>query len=197
MTEAEQERPHSRLLGYDVARAIAICGMILINFPIYLASLESEAGHPLAWVANLHFGRAAALFVTLAGAGVALMARGADRAAVRRTLFLRASFLFVLGNLLILAWRIDILHFYAFYLAIAAIVLVALPRWALLLGIVLIAALTLAMHIAWPDIAATLDVSLDWPPSTEEGPSYWSLQGMAQTSSSAACTRCFLGLRSW
>ena len=183
MTEAEEAevaKPRARLAGYDLARAIAIIGMVLINFPIFLASLDGEAGQPLTWVANLHFGRAAALFVTLAGAGVALMAQGADLRLVRRTLLLRALFLFVLGNLLILVWSIDILHFYAFYLAIAAIFLVALPRWALLLGIALITAATLAMTIVWPDIVEALDASLTWPPNADEGLSYWSVQGMAQ-----------------
>ena len=109
MTDLEAAAATDRLLGYDVARATAIVGMVLINFPIFLASLDGEAGRPLAWIANLHFGRAAALFVTLAGVGVTLMSRGANPWHVRRTLFLRALFLFALGNLLILVWDIDIL----------------------------------------------------------------------------------------
>lgn len=182
MTESETAlRPRERLLGYDFARCLAIVGMVLINFPIFLATLEGEAGGLLAWIANIHYGRAAALFVTLAGAGVALMTQGANLWAVRRTLLLRALFLFVLGNALFLVWRIDILHFYAFYLAIAALLLITLPRWALLAGIVLIAIATVAMNIIWPDIENTLDVSTAWPPDGgAERPSYYSVQGMAQ-----------------
>ena len=52
MTEAEEARPRARLAGYDLARAIAIVGMVIINFPIFMASLDGEAGQPLTWVAN-------------------------------------------------------------------------------------------------------------------------------------------------
>lgn len=180
MTDIETAQPPQRLQGYDFARAIAIVGMVLINFPLFLAAIEADAGTPLAWFANVHYGRAAALFVTLAGVGVALMGRGANPWAVRRTLLLRSLFLFVLGNALILVWPIDILHFYAFYLAIAALTLITLPRWALLVGIVLIAAATLAINIAWPNIESELDVSLLFPPVEGDDSTYWSPMGMAQ-----------------
>lgn len=180
MSETEAAQPRARLYGYDFARAIAIIGMVLINFPIFYASMDETAGTPLAWIANIHYGRAAALFVTLAGAGIALMARGASPWRVRRTLALRSVFLFVLGNiLLLLTWGIDILHFYAFYLALAAIFLITAPRWALLATIALIMAITLGLRIVWPDLTTSLDVSTAWPPS-EDGPSYWSPLGMAQ-----------------
>jgi len=170
--------PTGRLHGYDLARAFAIIGMVLINFPIFLA--QTESGTPLAWLSNLHYGRAASLFVTLAGAGVALMSRGARPWIVRRTLLLRALFLVLLGSALLLVWRIDILHFYAFYLTLAAIFLVTAPRWALLAGAAFIVALTLAVHIAWPEIETTLDVSTSFPGLGERAPTYWSPLGILE-----------------
>ena len=116
-------RGHERVAGYDVARAVAICGMVLINFGVYL--LGPPRGTPgeilLRWLAHVPGGRASSLFVTLAGVGIARMAYG-DAPRARRTLLLRVAVLVVLGSLnLALGWWIDILHFYACYLAIAAI----------------------------------------------------------------------------
>jgi uncharacterized membrane protein YeiB len=179
MSEAEAgAAAPGRMQGYDLARAFAIIGMVLINFPIFLAQTESAT--PLAWLSNLHYGRAASLFVTLAGAGVALMSRGANPWSVRRTLLLRSLFLIALGSALLLVWRIDILHFYAFYLALAAIFLVTAPRWALLAGAALITVLTLALHIAWPEIETTLDVSTALPGPAELAPTYWSPLGLLE-----------------
>ncbi len=165
----------NRVHGYDFARAIAMIGMVFINFPIFLAATES--GTLLTWFANVHAGRAAALFVTLAGAGVALMSRGANPWLVRRTLLMRSLFLLALGSALLLVWRIDILHFYAFFLAMAALFLVTAPRWALLAWVAGVTLTTLIVHVVWPDIAETLDVATAWG---EEGASYWSPLGLFQ-----------------
>jgi uncharacterized membrane protein YeiB len=165
----------NRVRGYDFARALAMIGMVFINFPIFLAATES--GTLLAWGANIHAGRAAALFVTLAGVGVALMCRGANPWLVRRTLLLRSLFLLALGSALLLVWRIDILHFYAFFLAMAALFLVTAPRWALLAWVVGVTLTTLIVHAVWPDIAETLDVATAWG---DEGASYWSPLGLLQ-----------------
>lgn len=126
-----EERRHERVPGYDVARALAIAGMVLINFGVYL--LGPPRGTPgeivLRWLAHVPGGRASSLFVTLAGVGIARMAYG-DASAARKTLLLRAAILVVLGTInLLLGWWIDILHFYACYLAMAAIFFVrASPR---------------------------------------------------------------------
>lgn len=178
MTESAAPRQRIRLRGYDLARAFAIIGMVLINFPIFFAEIDEAAGTPLAWVANVHFGRAAALFVTLAGAGIALMTSGANPWRVRKALLLRSLFLLALGSaLLALGWGIDILHHYAFYLAIAALLFITAPRWFLLTSAVGIAFLTLALNAIWPDL--DLGVSTALPPP-ENGVSFWSPLGLLQ-----------------
>lgn len=122
--EAPADARHERVPGYDVARALAICGMVLINFGVYL--LGSPRGVPgeifLRWLAHVPGGRASSLFVTLAGVGIARMAWG-DPMLARRTLLARAAVLMTLGgiNVILLGWDIDILHFYAWYLSIAAL----------------------------------------------------------------------------
>src|SRR5690606_33077669 len=122
-TRARMAAPRSsgRVDAYDLARAVAIVLMVLVNFQYYLLARPSgEAGEVLPrWIFDLPSGRSSSLFVTLAGCGIARMARAARAAGaslwpVRRTLLVRAAVLLVAGNLLRLVWDIDILHFYAF-----------------------------------------------------------------------------------
>ena len=95
----------ARVEGYDLARALAIVGMVIVNFTVVMGA---EAGDP-AWLRRLVSsleGRAAAVFVTLAGVGMSLMSRRAretghagDLRSERVSLLKRALFLFVIGIL--------------------------------------------------------------------------------------------------
>src|SRR5437763_250264 len=63
--------PAARIQGYDVARALAILGMVVVHFGLVVAGPATKSG----WLAALlRFldGRAAALFVALAGVGLTL-----------------------------------------------------------------------------------------------------------------------------
>src|SRR3712207_1551848 len=80
-----------RVVGYDVARALAIFGMVVVHFTLVMSghTYSAAAARPR-WVgAVLHFldGRAAAAFVVLAGIGVTLgscgVVAGGEVAAVR------------------------------------------------------------------------------------------------------------------
>ena len=103
-----REHGHERVPGYDVARAIAVCGMVLINFGVYL--LGPPRGTPgevvLRWLAHVPGGRASSLFVTLAGVGIARMAYG-DASLARKTLLKRAAVLVLLVPL-----ARDVTHFF-------------------------------------------------------------------------------------
>ncbi|MEL6625785.1 MAG: heparan-alpha-glucosaminide N-acetyltransferase domain-containing protein, partial [Bacteroidota bacterium] len=65
-----------RIIGIDVARALAVIGMIIVNFKVVLGEKGESWLKPFA---NVFFGKAAALFVVLAGVGLALMTNTAVR----------------------------------------------------------------------------------------------------------------------
>lgn len=130
------EKAKKRILGLDVARALAIGGMVLINYMNGLEPVEMEPAW-LAWFFHLFEGRASVTFVTLAGVGVTLLSRrallsGSSREiwSCRFRLLRRAAFLLVLGVPFFALWPGDILHFYAFYIAISAF-LITVPSWGL------------------------------------------------------------------
>lgn len=123
-----------RIEGFDLARGLAIFGMVLVNFK-FVMGLEGTEDGPLAAFAGTFDGRAAATFVILAGIGVSLLSAKARREGdpkalweCRKTLLKRAAFLGVLGVLDNVLWVGDILHFYAVYLAVAACLLDASDR---------------------------------------------------------------------
>ena len=117
-----------RLAGIDLARAVAIFGMITVNFRAVFT--EEEGPEWLLRAAEQVDGRAAALFVVLAGIGISLLTRRARQAddpaaqrADRMMVLRRALFLFVAGLAFRAVWRFDILHFYGVYLLAAAFLL--------------------------------------------------------------------------
>ena len=76
MSNQENLSRNTRIIGYDVARAIAILGMVLVNFKIVM--WDGETGpYWLAWLVSLLEGRAAAIFVILAGVGLSLLSQRA------------------------------------------------------------------------------------------------------------------------
>lgn len=155
---AQSGRKLDRVVGFDLARSFAIATMVLINFQVYLLTTPTGdvADIWLRWLAHAPSGRSSATFVILAGCGIAQMSRtvlatGDGRAwwLVCRTLFLRSLFLVVAGNLLILVWSIDILHFYAFYL-LFAIPFVRARGWMLLASAVTITSVTTVLAATMP-----------------------------------------------
>ncbi len=173
-----------RIEGYDLARALAIFGMVVVNFRIVMGAggwpLETQSGPGwLQFLTGLLDGRAAATFVVLAGAGVALGARRAvasgDRSALsaaRKTLWKRAAFLFLGGLLFATVWEADILHFYGWYIGIGAL-LIAFPNRALLGA----AALLL---LAFPILLMTFAYDAEWNPDTLAYEGFWTPAGQAR-----------------
>ena len=130
MTVAARER----ILGYDLARALAVFGMVVVNYKVVMAGGGDAEADWLAGVAGLLDGRAAAMFVVLAGAGLVLFCQrslgDASRlAAARSTLLRRAAFLLVVGLLYTPLWPGDILKFYGLYLPIGVAVVTVRDRW--------------------------------------------------------------------
>jgi uncharacterized membrane protein YeiB len=131
-----------RILGFDFARGLAIIGMIFVNFKVVMSNQSSGW---LYEVMEVFSGKAAALFVVLAGVGMTLMYKSALRKndvnklkQVKTDLLKRAVFLFVIGLSYYFIWPADILHFYGLYLTIGVIFLGADRRWLFLISILLI-----------------------------------------------------------
>ena len=129
-TNVQSPVPSQRIVGLDLARALAVIGMVVVNFKVVMASEPSPVW--LDRLTGMLEGRAAALFVVLAGVGVALLTRRSREsgdpgliAADRKTILKRALFLFVVGLAYTPAWPPDILHFYGAYLVIAALFITA------------------------------------------------------------------------
>ncbi len=130
----DSQNKKSRIIGYDVARSLAMIGMVMVNYKVVMGASE-KGPEWLVWLAGLLDGRSAATFVILAGIGISMlsrkgrMARDRDRICQdRKTLFKRSVFLFVVGLLYIPLWPADILHFYGVYIAIAALFLTISDR---------------------------------------------------------------------
>jgi uncharacterized membrane protein YeiB len=115
-----------RLIGFDVARSIAILGMILVHFSLVLSGNRRQPWW-LGGVLTLLDGRAAATFVVLAGVGIALRSRkviasgdhGAKRR-IRAVLLKRGLFLLAAGFVNLVIWPGDILRVYGVSFLIAA-----------------------------------------------------------------------------
>lgn len=139
--------------GYDVARALALLGMVLVNFRgIFDAYREGMPS--LLWLADRLEGKAGALFVLLAGVSISLRTRAVvdddDDRIERRALLERAAILIGMGLLLMHLWEWDILHFHGVYLMLAIPLVRARSAslWALAFASIWIA-LVLEYELTW------------------------------------------------
>ncbi len=134
-TLAPERRPTARISGYDFARAIAIFGMVVVHFILVLARNQDLDTAGSYFLLELLDGRAAALFVVLAGIGVTLRGNSAiassDRNKLRKvqvTLVRRGVFLLAAGFLNLAIWPGDILRVYGVSLLLAPWLLTASKR---------------------------------------------------------------------
>ncbi|MFT5584086.1 MAG: hypothetical protein ACI9VR_001671 [Cognaticolwellia sp.] len=119
-----------RLTGLDFARSAALMGMVLVNIPLAFSAHETDLA---GWLSGAFSGRAAAVFVVLAGVSNSLMTRKAiaDPARAqrdRRTIFRRALFLGILGLAWLPLWPADILHYYGIWMALSALLFTQTPK---------------------------------------------------------------------
>jgi uncharacterized protein len=129
-----------RIRGYDVARSLAILGMVVVHFSLVMAA-DPKSPRALAIVLEWLDGRAAATFMMLAGVGMTLLARKAiasdDKhrlATLQRTLMLRGIALFALGCVNLTVWTGDILRVYGLTFLIAPWFLQASTRTLLVIA---------------------------------------------------------------
>lgn len=129
-------KPGRRLYGIDVARAIAVSGMVMVHF-----GPSTESDTVFGNLYTLSEGRASVLFVLLAGLGVALLSGGRSRGlrpgwgrvVVSGRLVSRGALLLPIG-----LWLqpldhgvLVILQYYAVYFLLAALVFPLSDRWLL------------------------------------------------------------------
>lgn len=166
----------ARITALDFARALAIFGMIIVNYKLAMQA-EHSGSKWLQSITDMFEGRASSLFVVLAGIGVSLMTSKA-RASMNRdllrqnrsSLFRRAAFLFVAGVLLLLMdWSADILHYYAVFMIAAALLMTVSDHIILgLFAVVLIASQLLLI---------LFDYSEGWDLSFTAYTGFWTIEG--------------------
>jgi uncharacterized membrane protein YeiB len=164
---------NKRIIGIDVARALAVIGMIIVNFKVVFG----ENG--LSWVksfASIFDGKAAATFVVLAGVGLALMTNSAIKnkdqnklKIARRRILKRALFLFIVGISYVAIWPADILHFYGIYMAITILLLTSKERTLIATAITLI--------VAFPILMTFWNYETGWDFTTLDYHGFWTVKG--------------------
>ncbi len=169
--------PNNRIVGYDLARGGAFFGMLLVNFSVLIGSGDPSPNW-LDWVAGTIRGRAAATFVVLAGAGLSLLSKSVylrkDRVEInakRSILLKRSLFLLVIGLFNFAISPIsDILHFYAFYIALGACLLTVsnLSLWLL----------TAAIMACRPLVFLAFDFIKSWELNTLADAGFLNLPGI-------------------
>lgn len=164
-----------RVTGFDLARALAIFGMVIVNFKI---AMNAETGSQfLIRFTGLFEGRASALFVILAGIGVTFLTNSARRAGNsslvlnrRLSLVKRGVLLILIGLIFVPIWEADILHFYGFYFLIAAAIFTANNRSLLLISVLI--------TLIFPVLILFFNYEQNWNWSTLGYENFWSLDGM-------------------
>ena len=135
-----------RLAGPDVTRAVALIGVVILNFHGYLnggddhinRSLAERIFDPFEGPLSTRF---AATFVLVAGMGVTMLTNRSrlshDRVAIREDrwrLARRGLLLFTFGLLIEWIWNGTILFFYGAYFMVASLLFTLRVRWLALVG---------------------------------------------------------------
>ncbi len=164
-----------RINGLDVARALAIFGMVIVNFKVAMEA--TEGSQILLTFTSLFEGRASALFVLLAGIGIALGAEKARlstdltlRAKTRNKIIKRGVLLIVIGLLYLPIWPADILHFYGFYFVIAAFLFHLSSKQLLWIAA--------AVIVSFPLLMLVFNYDAGWNWETFEYVQLWTIDGM-------------------
>lgn len=135
-----------RIIGLDVTRAVALIGVVVMNYHGYLNSGQTSYPptfwdrlfHPWDGVLSTRF---AATFVLVAGMGVTLMTNrsraSGDPSAItadRWRLFRRGLLLYAGGYVIEWIWSGTIIFFYGAYFMLAAVIFTLRTRWLVAIG---------------------------------------------------------------
>ncbi|WP_199610693.1 DUF418 domain-containing protein [Flocculibacter collagenilyticus] len=164
-----------RVQGYDVARALAIFGMVIVNFKIAMNAMEGNA--LLLGFSAIFEGRASALFVILAGIGITFLSNKARASgdltamsSARRSIIKRGVLLVVVGLIYTPIWQADILHFYGCYFIIAAFIFKLNDKGLLRFSVLCM--------LVFPILMVLFDYEKNWNWSTLTYENLWTIDGM-------------------
>jgi len=155
-----------RLHGLDLARFLAFLGMVLVNFRI-VADVNWDTSIATQLIDTTE-GRAAALFVILAGIGMSLGRPDHWR------ILKRAAVLFCLGMLNQLIFPADIIHYYALYF-IVGVAFLNQSSGRLIIGSIGITLIGMVLMLVF-------DFDRGWNWETLEYTDFWSLTGFLRNS---------------
>ncbi len=140
--------PSARLRGPDVVRAVALIGVVVMNYHGYLILRRESPPGPADWLDELFdpwdgplSTRFAATFVLVAGVGITLLTRRATGDAGRVTemrwrLARRGVLLYAVGLALDEIWPGTIIVYYGAMFVLAAAIFTWRSRWIVVTGIV-------------------------------------------------------------
>ena len=163
----------TRIAGYDLARSLALFGLVVANFSHSVDHID------LYWL-HTHIQEGAfATFLVLGGIGVSLLTQRAriTNAAHRSTdsrkrLIKRAAALLVVGICCNLIWQTNFLCRYSICIAIGALLLTASNRWLWSLAFVFVAIFVVFIFL----IFDYFEIIQNWETLRDSNP--WTIEGM-------------------
>ncbi|MCB0973795.1 MAG: DUF418 domain-containing protein [Actinobacteria bacterium] len=144
----------NRVLGLDVARAVAVTGMVMVHLVEPVHPVAHEPWIVTAILSSPH-GRALMLFLAVSGATVSVISRSSQRPLCeqRSWLLTRGLILFVIGAIVRAFFPSEVLTAYLGYMVIAALCVTLSRRWLLVLGMAMVVVGPTAIWFAealWP-----------------------------------------------
>ena len=171
---------NTRIAGYDLARSLALFGLVVANFSIDVEKADFGLYHLIqVRLHSLMQGGAVATFLMLGGVGISLLtqrvrvtndAHGiADN---RKRLIKRAASLLVVGICCNLIWQTRFLCFYSICIIIGALLLTASNRWLWSLAFVFVVTSVIFIFL----IFNYYEVIQNW--QTLRDSNFWTVEGM-------------------
>ena len=163
----------SRIIGLDVARALAITGMAWIHFALVLSANHFGSTTSGYILENILDGRPAAMFMIIAGIGISLRLNDKREItqirSIRKTLVRRGVFFLIVGFGVLIFWPGDILRVYGIaYLAAACHLTTSSVRIVALISLVVLSFLILIFVIPF---------ETNWDFETMEYHHLWTISG--------------------
>ena len=164
---------NTRIAGYDLARSLALFGLVVANF-------SGDVEHAdFYWLHSFIQERTIATFLVLGGVGISLLKQRDQRtndahrsADSRKRLIKRAASLLVVGICCNLIWQTRFLCFYSICIIIGALLLTASNRWLWSLAFVFVVTSVIFIFL----IFNYYEVIQNW--QTLRDSNFWTVEGM-------------------